>query len=107
MEVPRPGIESELQMGPVPQQEWIWATSVIYAAAKGNARSLTHWAQPGIRPTSSETKLDPWPAEPQWKLSTFHSFYESHLVTKYYHIHIMLYSLSKTLLSISPFIFLR
>ena len=31
------------------------AASVIYAAARGNARSLTHWVRPGIEPTSSQT----------------------------------------------------
>ena len=32
------------------QQHWIRATSTTYTAALGNARSLTLWARPGIRP---------------------------------------------------------
>jgi len=31
----------------------IWATSVIYTTAHSNARYLTHWARPGIKPISS------------------------------------------------------
>ena len=38
--VPRLGVRSELQL-------------LAYAAAHGNARSLIHWARPGIEPTSS------------------------------------------------------
>ena len=38
MEVPRPGVELELQL-------WPMCHSHI------NARSLTHWARPGIKPT--------------------------------------------------------
>ena len=41
MEVPRLGANSELQLQ-------------AYATACGNARSFTHWARPGIEPTSSE-----------------------------------------------------
>ena len=40
---------------PQPQQHQIWATSVTYAAACGNARSLIHWARPGIEFASSWT----------------------------------------------------
>ena len=35
------------------QQHQIRATSGTYATACGNVRSLTHWARPGIKPTSS------------------------------------------------------
>ena len=38
---------------PQPQQHQIQATSVTCTTAHGNARSLTHWARPGIEPTSS------------------------------------------------------
>ena len=57
MEVPRLGLESELQLL-VYTTAWlhqIWATSVTYAAACSNMRSLIHWARPGIKPTSSQT----------------------------------------------------
>ena len=36
-----------------PQQHGIPATSVTYTTAHSNARSLTHWERPGIKPTSS------------------------------------------------------
>ena len=51
----KPGVKSELQCQPTPQpqQHWIWATSVTYAASCSNIRSLTHWSRPGIEPTSS------------------------------------------------------
>ena len=38
---------------PQPQQHQIGAASVTYTAACSNARSLIHWARPGIRLTSS------------------------------------------------------
>ena len=55
MEVPRPGVPSELQLLPTPQPQplWIWATCATYTIAHGNAGSLTRWARPGIEPTSS------------------------------------------------------
>ena len=31
---------------------WIWATLATYATFCGNARSLTHWVRPGIKPIS-------------------------------------------------------
>ena len=37
---------------PQPQQCRIWSKSVTYTTAHGNARSLTHWGRPGIKPTS-------------------------------------------------------
>ena len=37
-----------------PWQHQSWAVSSTYAAAGGNARSLTHQARPGIEPTSSQ-----------------------------------------------------
>ena len=56
MEIPGPGVEWELQLRPTPQpwQHQIQATSVAYAAACGNAESLTHWARPEIEPASSQ-----------------------------------------------------
>ena len=41
---------------PQPEQHQIWATSVTYAAIWSNTGSLTHWARPGIEPTSSQRK---------------------------------------------------
>ena len=38
---------------PDPQQHRIWATSLTYTIAHGNAGSLAHWARPGIEPMSS------------------------------------------------------
>ena len=42
------------QPRPQPWQLQIWAKPVTYATAGGNARSLTHWARPGIEPASSQ-----------------------------------------------------
>ena len=57
MKVPRLGIESELQLPPTPQpqQWWIRDSSVIHAIACCNARSLTYWMRPGMKPASSQT----------------------------------------------------
>ena len=44
MEIPGPGVESELQLLPTPES-WphqMCAASVTYATAYGNAKSLTH-----------------------------------------------------------------
>ena len=38
---------------PQPQQRGIWAMSVTYTTAHGNARSLTHGWRPGSEPASS------------------------------------------------------
>ena len=38
---------------PQPQQRWIYAASVTYTTAHGNARSLTPWERPGIEPLPS------------------------------------------------------
>ena len=40
---------------PQPQQHQVQATYVTYAAACSNTSSLTHWARPGMKPTSSWT----------------------------------------------------
>ena len=37
---------------PQPQHRQIRVTSAIYTTAHGNARSLTHWARPGMEPAS-------------------------------------------------------
>ena len=47
MEVPRLEVKSE------PQPHWIQALSATFVETHGNARSLTHWARPGIEPPSS------------------------------------------------------
>ena len=46
MEVPRPGVKSELLLRsappPQPQQHQIWAVSAVHAPSHSNTRSLTH-----------------------------------------------------------------
>ena len=48
-------VKSELHLPPIPQpqQHQIRATSATYTSVHGNSRSLTYWARPGIKPTSS------------------------------------------------------
>ena len=55
MEVPRLGVESELQLlaYATATATGSRAASANYTAADGNARSLTHWARPGMEPASS------------------------------------------------------
>ena len=63
MEVPRPGVELELQLPaytrvksephPPVYTTAIWATSVTYTTVCVNDRSLTHWVRPGIKSSSS------------------------------------------------------
>ena len=55
MEVPRPGSNPNYSCLPTPQpqQHGIWAESVTYITVQSNTWSLTHWARPGMEPTSS------------------------------------------------------
>ena len=57
MEVPGLGVESELQLRPNQQRQQcqIQAELVAFITACSNARSLTHWAKPGIEPAFSWT----------------------------------------------------
>ena len=55
MEVPRVGVESE---------PWLPA----YTTAHSNARSLTHGARPGVKPSSSWLLVGFVSAEPRWEL---------------------------------------
>ena len=55
MEVPRLGVEPELQLP-------------AYATAHVNARSLTHCVRPGVEPTSSWIPVRFVTTEPQWEL---------------------------------------
>ena len=48
-----PGSNPHLHPIPQPQQRGTKAMSVTYTTAHGNASSLTHWARPGIEPTTS------------------------------------------------------
>ena len=43
---------------PQPQQHQIWAVSVTYTTAQGNARSLIHWARARIEPETHGYKSD-------------------------------------------------
>ena len=55
MEVPRLGVESELQLPAYTTATviQIQATSATYTTAHGNAGSPTHWVRSGIKPASS------------------------------------------------------
>ena len=56
---------------PQPQQRGIWAVSAVsanYTTAHCNARSLTHWVRPGIKPTNSWLLVGFISAAPQWEL---------------------------------------
>ena len=49
----------------------MWAVSVTYTTAHGNARSLTHWARPGIKPVSSLMVVRFITAEPRWEVLNY------------------------------------
>ena len=51
-----------------------WAESATYTTAHGNARSLTHWVRPGIKPTSSCILVGFITVEPLWELPTQFSY---------------------------------
>ena len=68
MEVPRLGVELELELLAYLQQCGIQATSATYTTAHGKAGSLTHLVKTGTEPASSR-KLDRFAsAVPQWEL---------------------------------------
>ena len=56
IEAPELGVKLELQLRPRSQawQRWMGAASLTCTIAGGNTWSLTHWARPGIQPTSSQ-----------------------------------------------------
>ena len=68
-----------LQPMPQPQQRQIWATSLTYTTAHGNAGSWIHWARPGIEPASPWMLVRFFSTDPRGEL--FCS-----LVLKMYHI---------------------
>ena len=85
MEVPRLGVELELQPTPQPQKLQILAVAAIYTMAHGNARSLTHSAVPGIEPTSSWILVRFLITEPQL-VTPDHLYSLSHLIFKYVYV---------------------
>jgi len=66
---------------PQPQQHRIWTESATYTTAHGNAGSLTHWARPGIEPTTSWF-LDSLTPEPWRELPVF--FFRFFSIIGYY-----------------------
>ena len=70
MEVPRLRVESELQLPAytTATATQIWAASVTYTTAQGNAGSLTHWVRPGIKPATSWFLVRFVFAVPRWEL---------------------------------------
>ena len=70
MQVPRLGVKSELQLLAyatviaTPDPSHICSLHTPH----GNTRSLTHWAGPGIEPTSSWVLVRFVSTEPQWEL---------------------------------------
>ena len=76
MKVPRLGVDLEPQplayasatATPDPQQLQIQAISATYNTARGNARPLTHWARPEVKPASSWFLVRFHSTEPKWEL---------------------------------------
>ena len=78
------------QIGAVaPQQCGIQAACVTSITAHGITGSLTHWARPGIEPTSSWilvrfVSAAPWWELPQSLLNSFHHFLPSYLHSSFF-----------------------
>ena len=70
MEVPRLRVNWSCSHWPMPQpqQHQIWAMSVTFTTAHGNAWSLTHWGRPGIKSASSRMLVRFISTEPWWEL---------------------------------------
>ena len=74
MEVPRLGVESELQVPATATATPDWAKSTTYTTAHGNPGSLIHWARPGIEPAPSWILVgfvDHWARKGTPQLNTF------------------------------------
>ena len=67
MEVPRLGVELELQLPAYATATATWLQPA-YTTVHGNAGSLTHYVRPGIEPASSWILVGFISAEPQWEL---------------------------------------
>ena len=76
-EVSRLMVNQSYSYRPMPESQkcQIQATSEIYTAIQGNAGSLTHWAGPGIKPSSS------------WILARFVSIDRNFLKVGFFLIH--------------------
>ena len=70
IDVPRLGVESELQLpaDTIATAIRIRATSSTYTTVHGNAGSVTHWARPGIEPLSSWILIRFVTMKPRWEL---------------------------------------
>ena len=64
---------------PQPQQQGILAANTTYTTAHGNARSLTHWARPGIEPASSWILVRPLTCWATTGTPLLHSLYEDRI----------------------------
>ena len=72
MEIPRLGVESELQPLAYPTatvtSDLSHVCAVTSTTAHGNTRSLTHWVRPGTEPASSWMLVRFVSIEPRWEL---------------------------------------
>ena len=79
MEIPRLGVEAELQLPAYTQQHRIWAALSAYNHSSPQARASTHWVRLGIQPATSWFLVGLISTAPQWELMFsfflhFHSF---------------------------------
>ena len=79
---------------PQPQQLEIRAMSVTYTIANSNTESLTHWARPGVEPSTSWLLVRFVSAVPQWKFQVFQN--------SYFHLKAWILSLDMNTASCSP-----
>ena len=56
---------------------------MAYTRAHGNARSLTHWARPGIKPVSTRILVGFVTTEPQWELLQLFFYGHTHNIWKF------------------------
>ena len=84
MEVPRLRSNRSCSWQPMPEpQQWgIWALSMNYTTAHGNAGSFTHWSRPGIKPTMSWFLVGFVSTAPRWELPVLLSID----IIKYFHL---------------------
>ena len=93
---------------PQPQQHQIRAESATYTTAHGKARSLTHWAGPGIKPSTSWFLVRFASAAPQWELQLSFFFFKAFLYWKLTHPDVLfLYLTLREMFFLTRVIFLK
>ena len=107
MKIPRLGFQLELQLPASTRDAATQDLSCIYDLlhSSWNTRSLTHWARPGIEPTSSEILVSSLTAEP-WQKIPCDIFLVTTILTHVRWCHIVVFTYISLMICNSEHLFL-